>query len=243
MGTAQALTLNASRPETKVLSVRLWLLHASSSPAYLIRRLTLTLALSSLSLIQFIQSSPPLAERGPGRQSTSRPVSMAGPASPDAGPDDSQVPLLPTGWIAQWDSSLRKYYYVQISTGQSTWDKPTEAAPGAPRASAASTPAQGNPTQPPPFDRTMSGDGQLPQDGARGFGDQHGPSPDRAGGFGGMAMNAILGGNKQSSGHGSGSGGLVGQLASGLLGGGKQSHGSSGGHGNGGAGGLVGQLA
>jgi hypothetical protein len=29
---------------------------------------------------------------------------MAGPASPDAGPDDSQVPLLPTGWIAQWDS-------------------------------------------------------------------------------------------------------------------------------------------
>ena len=102
--TAQALTLNASRPETKVLSVRLWLLHASSSPAYLIRRLTLTLALSSLSLIQFIQSSPPLAERGPGRQSTSRPVSMAGPASPDAGPDDSQVPLLPTGWIAQWDS-------------------------------------------------------------------------------------------------------------------------------------------
>ena len=29
---------------------------------------------------------------------------MAGPASPDAGPDDSQVPLLPTGWIAQWDA-------------------------------------------------------------------------------------------------------------------------------------------
>lgn len=25
-------------------------------------------------------------------------------SSPDAGPDDTQVPALPPGWIAQWDS-------------------------------------------------------------------------------------------------------------------------------------------
>lgn len=57
-------------------------------------------------------------------------------------------------------------------------------------------------------------------------------------------MNALMGGNKQNSGHGSGgSSNLVGQLAGSLLGGGKQSHGSSGGHGSGGPGNLVGQLA
>lgn len=60
----------------------------------------------------------------------------------------------------------------------------------------------------------------------------------------GFAMNALLGGNKQSNGHGGGSSNLVGQLASGLLGGGKQNHGgSSSGHGGGGSSGLVGQLA
>jgi len=26
------------------------------------------------------------------------------PASPDAGPDDTQIPELPSGWIAQWDA-------------------------------------------------------------------------------------------------------------------------------------------
>ena len=55
-------------------------------------------------------------------------------------------------------------------------------------------------------------------------------------------MNALMGGNKQSSGHGGGSNNLVGQLAGSLLGGGKQSHGSSG-HGSSGGGNLVGQLA
>lgn len=42
---------------------------------------------------------------------------MAGPASPDSGPDDSQVPLLPTGWIAQWDSRqvrLQSSYTLRV---------------------------------------------------------------------------------------------------------------------------------
>ena len=38
-------------------------------------------------------------------------------------------PPLPSGWIAQWDASSQKYYFVQLSTGVSQWDLPTEAAP------------------------------------------------------------------------------------------------------------------
>ncbi|OMP85346.1 hypothetical protein BK809_0004016 [Diplodia seriata] len=56
----------------------------------------------------------------------------AAPLSPDAGPTDSHLPKLPSGWIAQWDSSSRKYYYVQISTGVSQWDLPTSEAPAGP---------------------------------------------------------------------------------------------------------------
>ncbi|EOD52188.1 putative ww domain-containing protein [Neofusicoccum parvum UCRNP2] len=56
----------------------------------------------------------------------------AAPLSPDAGPTDPHLPKLPSGWIAQWDSSSRKYYYVQISTGVSQWDLPTSEAPAGP---------------------------------------------------------------------------------------------------------------
>ncbi|KAF2417693.1 hypothetical protein EJ08DRAFT_70909 [Tothia fuscella] len=168
---------------------------------------------------------------------------MAGPASPDAGPDDSTVPALPTGWIAQWDS--RKYYFVQISTGKSTWDRPTTAAPGAPTLSSTTTPANDS-KSPYPHPNDNMGGGEPGKEGTRGMGDgQHGQSTDRAGGFGGMAMNALLGGNKQSSGHGGGgNNNMIGQLAGSLLGGGKQSHGGSSSHGGGGGpAGLVGSLA
>ncbi|KAK2071954.1 hypothetical protein P8C59_006335 [Phyllachora maydis] len=53
---------------------------------------------------------------------------MAGPASPSEGPTFAPPPL-PPGWIAQWDGSSKKYYYVQLSTGVSQWETPTEAAP------------------------------------------------------------------------------------------------------------------
>jgi hypothetical protein len=159
---------------------------------------------------------------------------------PDSGPDDSVVPKLPAGWIAQWDSryvqlsfecafkslgrrntrlalqhsfvfsgisdippkstphpslcvilpllrptlySSRKYYYVQISTGKSTWDTPTEVAPGVVTGSASTTPAQhGTPYSPPP---PVGMSGQPDKEGARGLGGpQHGESTDRAGGLG-----------------------------------------------------------
>lgn len=61
---------------------------------------------------------------------------MAGPASPNEGPT-FEPPQLPPGWIAQWDGASKKYYYVQLSTGVSQWETPTQAAPG-------NTPAQVN---------------------------------------------------------------------------------------------------
>lgn len=60
---------------------------------------------------------------------------MAGPASPNEGPTFAP-PHLPSGWIAQWDGNSKKYYFVQLSTGISQWETPTQAAPGG-------TPAQG----------------------------------------------------------------------------------------------------
>lgn len=49
---------------------------------------------------------------------------MARPPSPgDSGPTFAP-PTLPTGWIAQWDAASQKYYYVQLSTGASSWEEP-----------------------------------------------------------------------------------------------------------------------
>ena len=53
---------------------------------------------------------------------------MAGPTSPGtAGPTQAPPPL-PSGWIAQWDGQTRQYYFVQLATGISQWETPTEAA-------------------------------------------------------------------------------------------------------------------
>lgn len=54
---------------------------------------------------------------------------MTGPASPGGEGPTQAPPHLPPGWIAQWDSNSKKYYYVQLSTGVSQWDVPTDAAP------------------------------------------------------------------------------------------------------------------
>ncbi|KAF1961268.1 hypothetical protein CC80DRAFT_589670 [Byssothecium circinans] len=151
------------------------------------------------------------------------------PVSPDSGPTDSALPKLPAGWIAQWDNTSRKYYYVQISTGVSQWDLPTSEAPVG-GGSHASTPAQSTN----PYDKPAGTEGPGVGDGTRGV---DGPTGDRGGGIGGFALNALTG-NKQS-GKNSGSGNLVGQLAGSFLGGGKQGKQSS----SGGSGNLVGQLA
>jgi hypothetical protein len=54
---------------------------------------------------------------------------MPGPNSPGSEGPTFAPPNLPPGWIAQWDGNSRKYYFVQLSTGVSQWDTPTEAAP------------------------------------------------------------------------------------------------------------------
>jgi hypothetical protein len=54
---------------------------------------------------------------------------MAGPASPGGEGPTFAPPPLPAGWIAQWDAASKKYYFVQLSTGASQWETPTEAAP------------------------------------------------------------------------------------------------------------------
>lgn len=35
-------------------------------------------------------------------------------------------PQLPEGWIPQWDANSKKYYFVQLSTGASQWETPTQ---------------------------------------------------------------------------------------------------------------------
>ncbi|KAG6042233.1 hypothetical protein E4U41_002576 [Claviceps citrina] len=163
---------------------------------------------------------------------------MAGPTSPSNEGPSFAPPSLPPGWIAQWDGASRKYYYVQLATGVSQWEIPTQAA------KTGSTPGQAveHPYGTPPTQLITHPDGSqtvkhpdgtmepIMADGARGA---DGPAGDR--GIGTMAMNAILGGKKQSSGVGA-----LGGLASQFLGGG-----SGGGHsgGSGGGNGLAGQLA
>ena len=61
---------------------------------------------------------------------------MTGPATPGQEGPSEAPPRLPDGWIAQWDGNSRKYYFVQISTGVSTWEVPTKPAPGVPTPSA-----------------------------------------------------------------------------------------------------------
>jgi hypothetical protein len=72
---------------------------------------------------------------------------MAGPASPSTEGPTYEPPQLPPGWIAQWDGTSKKYYFVSISTGVSQWDVPTQAAPGGTPAQAQEHP-YGVPGQP-----------------------------------------------------------------------------------------------
>src|SRR4051812_656007 len=53
---------------------------------------------------------------------------MAGSDSPATEGPTFAPPPLPAGWIAQWDGSSKKYYFVQLSTGVSQWETPTEPA-------------------------------------------------------------------------------------------------------------------
>lgn len=79
--------------------------------------------------------------------------SRPGQEGPSFGP-----PPLPEGWIAQWDGMGRKYYFVQLSTGDSQWETPTHAAPTGPTPQATPQGAE-HPYGAP-----------APQDGERGLG-------------------------------------------------------------------------
>ncbi|KAF2084399.1 hypothetical protein K490DRAFT_75916 [Saccharata proteae CBS 121410] len=171
------------------------------------------------------------------------PTPAQAPLSPDAGPTDPHLPELPSGWIAQWDGTSRKYYYVQISTGHSQWDKPTSEEPVGTRGSRSNTPANAIRDQPimspdgngmargPDGSATYAPDGKsedYSED--RGLGStamnmlMHKQSGHNQSGLGGIASSFLGGGShggSQSQASGHSSSGLVGQLASGLLGSGK----------------------
>lgn len=57
---------------------------------------------------------------------------MISPATPGQEGPSQAPPPLPAGWIAQWDGMSKKYYFVQLSTGVTQWDTPTEPAPTVP---------------------------------------------------------------------------------------------------------------
>jgi len=90
---------------------------------------------------------------------------MTEPTTPDAGPNYAP-PSLPPGYIAQWDNKSRKYYFVQISTGESTWDVPTSAAPQVPTPGGTPIPTMSDPFSKP---------GQGGEHG-NGYGDNYGNS-------------------------------------------------------------------
>ena len=116
---------------------------------------------------------------------------MAGPTSPSGEGPTYAPPQLPPGWIAQWDGSSRKYYFVQLSTGVSQWDTPTDAAPvGGTPAQNVEHPYGGPPGQPqvithPDGSQTVKHpDGRMEpllpgEDGSRGGPGGDGPGGDR----------------------------------------------------------------
>ncbi|KZF20595.1 hypothetical protein L228DRAFT_262528 [Xylona heveae TC161] len=156
----------------------------------------------------------------------------------EAGPSEAPPPL-PEGWTAQWEGKTRKYYYVQISTGVSQWEVPTEPAPTVP--TPGGTPQQTTDPFQKPSDPLQSAP-EAEAGTARGFEGGSEPYGQDRGLVSDLATNMIFGKqNKQShsglgglassflGGHGSqgssqqqsshSGGGLVGQIAGSLLGG------------------------
>ncbi|KAK9332250.1 hypothetical protein V1520DRAFT_324763 [Lipomyces starkeyi] len=43
---------------------------------------------------------------------------------PPPGPPPSAAPPVPDGWLAKYDTNYNTYYYVNLSTGKSQWEKP-----------------------------------------------------------------------------------------------------------------------
>ncbi|KPM34482.1 hypothetical protein AK830_g12094 [Neonectria ditissima] len=45
--------------------------------------------------------------------------------APPSGPPPPKAPAVPEGWIARWNDQYKEWFYVNIHTKQSQWDKPT----------------------------------------------------------------------------------------------------------------------
>ena len=154
------------------------------------------------------------------------------PGTPGQEGPSSEPPSTPPGWIAQWDASSRRYYFVEISTGKSQWEVPTQ--PGGGMTPLASPSVGAGPTQPPGYTGAPGG----AQGGERGMGD--GQTGDRS--LGSMAMQYALGGGGKKKKDEGGAAGLL-NMAGSLLGNNnKPSHGGSS-TSSGGMGGMVAGIA
>ncbi|RDW83135.1 hypothetical protein BP5796_04626 [Coleophoma crateriformis] len=157
-----------------------------------------------------------------------------GQEGPSFGP-----PQVPQGWIAQWDGVSRKYYFVQLATGESTWETPTQPAPAGPTPQA--TPQGVDHPHGLPEEGHEGGTLISNADGSQsirypdGRIEPYNGESDRS--LGSFAMNQLLGGHKQSG----QSSGVMG-LASQFLGGKTNTH-SGGSSSSSGAAGIVGALA
>ncbi|KAH7153051.1 bacterial low temperature requirement A protein-domain-containing protein [Dactylonectria macrodidyma] len=45
--------------------------------------------------------------------------------APPSGPPPPKAPIVPEGWAARWNEQYKEWFYVNIHTKQSQWDKPT----------------------------------------------------------------------------------------------------------------------
>ncbi|KAF8245726.1 hypothetical protein K440DRAFT_384009 [Wilcoxina mikolae CBS 423.85] len=206
----------------------------------------------SLSFHPPTSASPPNIPNHSQMSSTHHQPTPPNPAgSPNASGPSVAPPPLPTGWIAQWDPSSQRYYFVQPSTGTTQWDIPTRSSENtpapthAPPAPTSYTPDHN--TAPYPTDHNTA---PYPTDhNTAPYPTDHNtttnnPADGTRGGLGSLAgglANNFLSGGKKPHGGSSGGGGGLGGLASGLLGGGGKN--SSGSHGSSGSGGLLGTAA
>ncbi|KAF9878508.1 hypothetical protein CkaCkLH20_04000 [Colletotrichum karsti] len=53
---------------------------------------------------------------------------MADNFAPPAGPPPPKAPEVPPGWTARWNDQYKEWFYVNLHTKQSQWEKPTEPA-------------------------------------------------------------------------------------------------------------------
>ncbi|KAF6826214.1 ww domain containing protein [Colletotrichum musicola] len=77
---------------------------------------------------------------------------MADNFAPPAGPPPPKAPEVPPGWTARWNEQYKEWFYVNLHTKQSQWDRPTEPALPPP------PPEDGAPGGPPPGYAPRPGD-------------------------------------------------------------------------------------